>query len=263
MHSPNDLLALAHQFVELDVRPDIQLPEALEECLQVADRGISENLRLAPIVPGKPFRQVRDQLRQFFHEGGFGQPHRLVKPGLDPFAFFTVELGLELPQVFGWLNARELPADIEQVQQGIGVIAGVEQSPQPLAGSGFQGFEMVVEFPHSLLEFAVELLQVGIEGFDAILADQPDSWLRIRQRNGPPVGNGPAPDSRDCLELRVSGINKFLTSGEEFPFGSECVRGLGLLGTSESLAGAEPSETEPDGRHGSPQLVGRRNGCCP
>ena len=68
-----------------------------------------------------------------------------------------------------------------------------------------------------------------MELFDAILPDQTDAWLRIRQRILFPVRYCLASDCRNRLECRVARIQQLLTGGNEFAFRTKCVGGLILL----------------------------------
>jgi hypothetical protein len=78
---PHGLLRLADQFVELLARPDVEVPESLEELAQVLDRRIAKYFGLAVLIAAEPFGQVRDELGQLLGERLLRQADGLVEAG--------------------------------------------------------------------------------------------------------------------------------------------------------------------------------------
>ena len=95
-----------------------------------------------------------------------------------------------------------------------------------------------------------------VDGTDILLPDQPQARFGIRQAHALEIGDGPALDGIDRLELRMLRVEQFLTGGEIISRGTERFGGDRCLLRGKRLARAEPGEREPHGDHLRPQPVG-------
>ena len=110
----DDLLALVDQFVELLVAADVELAEPVKELREVLDGRVAKHLGPPVGLAGQPFDQMGHQLLQLLDKRLLGQLHRFVETSGHAFAFGLVQVRLELPQVVGNLQRREIPRHVEQ-----------------------------------------------------------------------------------------------------------------------------------------------------
>jgi hypothetical protein len=158
LHSPHDLLGLAHKHVELLAGADIEVAEPLEERSQVFDGRIAEDFRLAILVTAQALGQVADQPRQLVGKCLLGQLHRFFEPGRYALRFLGVELRAELPQVLGWLDRWKVVAGFKQPGERCRIIGAVIQSPQPLAGSRLELLVLVAERLDGIGQFRLRVV---------------------------------------------------------------------------------------------------------
>jgi len=164
---------------------------------------------------------------------------------------------VEIPQVVGRFDRREVPFDLEQALQRHGIVRGVEQTAQPLLGRDFQGLIAAVQGGDGFVQFAAERGHLRVEVFDRVLADEPQSRLGIGQTQFLPVLHGAGPHRGDGLERRVPGVEQLLPRGHERALSAKCVGGLSPLFGSERFAHAEPTQRHAGCRHRGPESLRR------
>jgi hypothetical protein len=162
LDAANDPLSLADELIELLVGTDVQVAEPLEELGQVLHGRVPEDARLAIRLAREPRGEVAYQLGQFGDERFLGQPHGLVEARRHTPALLLVQSGVELLKVVRGLHAGTIELHGKHASQRCGVVPGVEQRAETLAGCG--------------LQLAVAAVQ-GLDGLGTGLAWQDESGV--------------------------------------------------------------------------------------
>ena len=111
------LLHLTDQPIQLLAGADVERAEPLEEVVEVLDRRVPEDLRLAVFLARQPFGEMRDQFGQFGEECLLGQVDRFIESCRDPLALLAIQFRAQLPQIFRRFDAGEIPLDGKQASR--------------------------------------------------------------------------------------------------------------------------------------------------
>src|SRR5690606_32192538 len=109
----------------------------------------------------------------------------------DPAALLLIEFRAELPQVIGRLDARKLPAHVEEADKRLRIVARIVEPAQPLPRRLPQLAIMAIELRHRILQLLAEVAEQLIELVEPASRQEPQSRFGIGERHSLPERDHP------------------------------------------------------------------------
>ena len=174
------LLGLSDQVIELFVGLNVELSEPFEERVEVVHGRVAEDAAVAGFVIGESFGEMGDQFAELGDECLFGKCHGFFESAGHALVFLLVQRGVELHQVVGRLDGREVPFNQEQTFKRGWIITCVIELTQALASGGLHGIEVEIEAAYQVIELLTMLLHVGVELSDLVASHETDAGIGER-----------------------------------------------------------------------------------